>query len=51
MVKARVVSLWESDDKLACTLVARIDSHAGVAKPLRVHEGDQLEEQVRLRLE
>lgn len=51
VIETRMVGLREGHHKLPCTLVARVDFHAGFLEATRVHESHQLEEQVRLGFE
>ena len=46
-----MISLWERNYKLPCTLVASVDTHALVRQALRAHERDKLEEKVWLGFE
>lgn len=49
MIEPSMISLGESDDEFARSLVARVYPHACLCYPLGIHQGDQLEEEVRLR--
>ena len=51
VIEARVVGLREGHHELARALVAGVHLDAGLAQPAGVHERDELEEQVGLRLE
>ena len=46
-----MVGLREGNDELACTLVAGVYVDASLLQSLRVHQGDQLEQQIGLDLE
>ena len=51
MIEPRVVCLREGDYELAGTLVAGIHVDASLLESLRIHQGDQLEQQIGLDLE
>ena len=49
VIETCVISFRESDDKFASSLIARVNAYTSIDKSLRVHECDQLKEEVRLR--
>lgn len=51
MIKSSVVGLWESDHKLAGSLVASINTNSFSGEPCRVHQSHQLEKKVGLGFE
>lgn len=51
VVKASMIGFREGNDKLASTLVASVHPDASVHNPLRVHEGHQLVQKIRLSFE
>lgn len=51
MIESSVVSFWEGDNVLPRSLVASVNTNSSLFQSLRTHEGDELEEEVGLRVE
>ena len=51
MIETSMICLGEGDHKFTSSLVAPVNTHTRIRKPRRVHQSDELEEQVGLSLE
>lgn len=51
MVKSCVIRFRVRDHELSSSLIAGVYTHTGLGDPLWVHEGDELEQEIRLGFE